>query len=92
MAAPVYGVSFDVAVVVSSQESAEGGGKLRVAGIFSLGGTVAGADKEETTSRIKFVVPLRLPTDQQSFQSARELAKKRSEAFDRPLRSAGRVI
>lgn len=84
--APVYGVAFDVAVIVGSTGSAEGGGKLQVASFLSIGGKAGTADKEETTSRIKFVVPLRLPTDPDSLKGALDEAAKARAAFSRPLK------
>ena len=74
--APVYAVAFDVAVVIGNAGTAEGGSKLQVAGFLSIGGKVGKADKEETTSRIRFVVPLQLPTDLQS----KAASKARQEA------------
>ncbi|MDP3761514.1 MAG: hypothetical protein Q8R01_13460 [Ramlibacter sp.] len=83
--APVYGVAFDVAVIVGSAGSAEGGGKLQVASFLSFGGKVGTAEREETTSRIKFVVPLRLPTDPDSVKGALDAEAKAQAAFNRPL-------
>jgi hypothetical protein len=81
--APVYAVAFDVAVVVGSAGAAEGGGKLQVANFFSIGGKAGTAESEETTSRLKFVVPLQLPTDPQS----KAASDKRDKRFNKPLPS-----
>ena len=48
-------VEFDIAVTVN--ESADGGAKLSIPGIGSIGGNLA--DKSETTSRVSFKIPLR---------------------------------
>ena len=78
---PVYGIEFDVAVVASSNTSAEGGAKLTIATVFSAGGKAGEAAKEETTSRIRFLVPLSLPTDPIS----KEAADKRKQEDDARL-------
>lgn len=49
-------VKFDIAIVAS--EGSERSGGIQVAGI---GGTAKGASHEESTSRIQFSVPIRLP-------------------------------
>jgi hypothetical protein len=77
---PVYAVSFDVAVVVGSAAGIEGGGKLQVASIFSVGGKASTNDKEETTSRLKFMVPLLLPTDVQSAGAAKQSRQREDRA------------
>lgn len=64
--APVYGVTFDVALTVGNSTGAEGGAKLQVATIFSAGGRVGSTDKQESTSRLQFMIPLQLPTDPQT--------------------------
>lgn len=84
---PVYAVDFDVAVIASSTTSGEGGAKLQVATILSIGGKIGGSDKDETTSRIKFSVPLSLPIDQASHEAAEEYRKsieQRAEEAVRP--------
>lgn len=49
------GVSFDVAVTVTSEKSVEGEGKISVVGI-ALGGGKSSAATEQNVSRIKFKV------------------------------------
>jgi hypothetical protein len=86
-AAPVYAVAFDVAVIVSNTGSGEAGAKLQVASFLSIGGKASASDKHETTSRIKFSVPLQLPTDEQSKAAAQKAAEvasaKRAERRQR---------
>jgi len=59
---PVQAVEFDVAVVAGSESSMEGGGGLKIS-VISIGAKGSGTDREQTTSRIQFVVPLQLPVD-----------------------------
>src|SRR5665213_3277046 len=61
--APVFLVDFDVAVMATEAADIEGGAKLQVAGIFSVGGSGASTTRSETTSRIHFKVPMALPED-----------------------------
>lgn len=77
---PVYGVQFDVAVIASSIDSQEGGGALRVVGIGGFGGKLSGTEKEETSSRVRFVVPLQLPTDPKSQEAVKQLAVAQARA------------
>lgn len=59
--APVTTVEFDVAVVASDAEASTQGGALKV---WSLGfaGTKSAESQYESHSRIKFVVPVVMPT------------------------------
>lgn len=89
----VYSVSFDVAVTIGSSDASEGGGKLQVAGLLSLGGKVNASGKEETVSRLKFLVPLQLPVDPASRAAAdREVQDQnaKAEESNRELREASR--
>lgn len=61
-ARPVQAVEFDVAVVAGSESSVEAGGGLKIS-VLSVGAKGSGTDREQTTSRIQFVVPLQLPVD-----------------------------
>ncbi|WP_196140523.1 hypothetical protein [Aliikangiella sp. G2MR2-5] len=58
----ITNVEFDVAVTESSNK--DGGAKLSIAGIGSLGGDLATGS--QTVSRIKFTVPLHLRPNQES--------------------------
>lgn len=75
--AVVYGVSFDVAVVASASGGQEGGARLEVAGLGGFGGKKTTGSKEETTSRVQFVVPLALPTDPKSRDAADQIQKEK---------------
>lgn len=72
----VYGVSFDVAVVASASGGQEGGARLEVAGLGGFGGKKSAVSKEETTSRVQFIVPLALPTDPKSMEAADKIQKE----------------
>lgn len=49
------GITFDVAVTVSTKGENKGGGRINVVGL-SLGGEISDADIHERVSRIKFAV------------------------------------
>lgn len=53
-----FAVEFDVAVTINEGDSSEGGGKISVASLASIGGNVATTTKAETVSRLKFGVPI----------------------------------
>jgi len=72
---PVYAVDFDVAVVASSTIGGEAGAKLQIATVLSIGAKGSGSEKDETTSRIKFSVPLSLPVDKASHEAGEERRK-----------------
>ena len=50
------GIVFDVAVTVTSEKSTDGGGKINVASVVSLGGGKSVSGSEEHVSRIKFEI------------------------------------
>jgi len=56
-------VDFDVAVTVSDAVEGGVGGKLSVASLFKLEAGGKGTAASESTSRIRFKVPLALPVD-----------------------------
>lgn len=56
-------VDFDVAVTVTDTVDGGVGGKLSVASLFKVEAGSKGSTASEATSRIKFKVPLALPTD-----------------------------
>lgn len=79
---PVYAVSFDVAVVASSTDSLDAGAKLTVASVFSVGGKATTSERDEVTSRIKFMIPLLLPTDLKSNEATAEYRKQQKIESD----------
>ncbi len=54
-------IKFDVAVTTSGSATAEGGGGINVAGI-KLGASGEVTDEKENGSRIKFEIPVVMPT------------------------------
>ena len=57
----VHFVSFDVAITTDATAEAKGGVGIKVAGIgFNVG--VGGSEKDTVVSRLKFEVPITLPT------------------------------
>jgi hypothetical protein len=78
----VHAVQFDVAVVAENDASVAGGGGLKVMGL-NLGGSASTRDKEQTTSRIQFVVPLALPVDPVSQDATNKHRDKQNAALNR---------
>lgn len=66
----VQNVEFDVAIVVSESSNTEGGAKVTVFG-SSIGGKVEDGNKAETSSRLKFTVPVQLPLSRPEQGSSR---------------------
>lgn len=58
-------IEFDVAITVDNKEGLDGKLKVKVAGILDVGGGGEMAKTDTTTSRIKFKVPVALPTEHQ---------------------------
>ena len=58
----VHFVEFDVAVSADISAEAKGGFNLRVAGLGGISAGAGGAQNESITSRVKFNIPLQLPT------------------------------
>ncbi len=79
----VFVVDFDVAVTVSGGAQGEAGAKVQVLGLFTakLGGAKRTA--RDSTSRIKFRVPLALRPDSASKVAFDEKLRKDNDALDR---------
>ena len=75
----VFLVDFDIAVTVLDESKAEGGAKLKIAGVLSVGGTGGAASSSETTSRLKFKVPIALPVDAESSSRAERQRQEEDE-------------
>lgn len=72
---PVHAVNFDVALVVNARTHTEGSEQLSV---VSVGTRTEGQEhlqSRELTSRLRFVVPLQLPTDSVSQAAADKVAE-----------------
>ena len=59
--AEIQSIEFDVAVTAAEGKTAGGEGGLKVAGMFSAGGTAKRESTTESVSRIRFTVPVILP-------------------------------
>jgi hypothetical protein len=55
-------VSFDIAVTVFESMGQEGSGKISIAVIAGLGGTIKSGNEKQEVSRITFEVPVKLNT------------------------------
>lgn len=87
----IYAIEFDVAVTVGSESGMEGGAKLHVASIISLGGKAKSGDKLESVSRVKFTVPITLPVDVASDQERTERAARLKAEQERALANRPRA-
>lgn len=79
----IYLVEFDIAVTVGNELGAEGGGRLQVASLVNIGGKAKSTDKSESTSRVRFSVPIALPIEAQTTEERAERARKQTEAINR---------
>ena len=57
-------VEFDLGVTVSQGESHGGSGKIDIVGMLKIGGGIETTGANQTVSRIKFSVPIELPTQE----------------------------
>lgn len=76
---PVFSVDFDVALTTVRETGQEGTETLRVVSVASTSSTSTEQSAEQTFSRLRFMVPLQLPPDPTSKQSAAE-AEQRADA------------
>lgn len=72
----IYAMTFDIAVSVSSEKSAEAGAKLQVAQILKIGGEGKGTWAQESVSRVQFAVPMVLPVDEDSNTASKDRRAK----------------
>lgn len=56
-----YPVKFDVAVTVTAEANAQGGGKVSIWSVGSLEGKTTSRDGQSSVSRLQFQVPVALP-------------------------------
>lgn len=68
----VFLVDFDVAVTVDENSEVSGGGRLKVAGVFAVGGEAGNSSKSSSTNRVSFKIPLALPVDPISHEEAKQ--------------------
>lgn len=85
----VFLVDFDVAVTVDESSESSGGGKLKVAGVFSLGCEAGGVSKSSSSNRVSFKIPLALPVDpisrEENLQRREREAQKVNAGFAKLL-------
>lgn len=75
-------VDFDVAVSVSGEIGQTAGGKLAIASVFGAGAEASNKEINQSTSRIKFKVPLALPIDGRSKQEYDQRNKNEQAKID----------
>lgn len=78
----VFAVDFDVAVTVAAATGTNAGAKLEVAAFLSLGAGGKSSDSTQSTSRVRFRVPMALPLD----PSTKAEIEERARAFEERLR------
>jgi hypothetical protein len=81
----IFAIEFDLAVTVGAETKGEGGGRLQVASLVTIGGQAGQIDKSESTSRVRFAVPVTLPVDADSTSEREERVARQAEA----VRKAG---
>ncbi len=79
-------VDFDVAVRAVEKSGGEGRAKLAVASLLLIGGSGHSDSENESTSRIKFQIPLALPFDEQSMTEK----KQKEDESQRKIRNLNR--
>lgn len=57
-------VEIDIAVTVMDAKSTESGAKISVASLFNVGGEKNKTVNNETTNRIRYTIPVIIPTDE----------------------------
>jgi hypothetical protein len=78
----VFLVDFDVAVVASEATGTHAGAKLEVASILSLGVGGKSDAATQSTSRIKFKVPIALPVDAEAKRALDERLRREQAESD----------
>jgi len=88
----VFLVDFDVAVTVDDSSEVSGGGKLKVAGILSVGGEAGSNSKSSSTNRVSFKIPLALPVDPISGEEAKQRRSREMQKVNEGLESLTRGL
>jgi hypothetical protein len=88
--AKVTSVSFDVAVTAAETTGAQGGGKVQVAGLLSIGGGADTQVKSERVTRIQFSVPVCMPEDTATREALNAKNRERDAQFSQPISAAPR--
>jgi len=77
----VFLVDFDVAITVAKGKGTNAGAKLEVTSIFSLGAGGKSSEETQSTSRVKFKVPMALPVDFETKRNMdQEIQQEKAEA------------
>lgn len=79
----IFMIDFDIAVTIGAESGADGGAKLQVASIISVGAKGRVTDKSESTSRVRFAVPVTLPVDTDSNEEREARNKAAADASRR---------
>lgn len=82
----VFLVDFDVAVTVDENSEVSGGGKLKVASVFSLGADAGSSSKSSSSNRVSFKIPLALPVDPVSRAEVTERKARQQEKINESMR------
>lgn len=88
----VFLVDFDVAVTVDENSDLSGGGKLKVAGLFSVGGEAGSSSKSSSTNRVSFKIPLALPVDPISREECQQRLTREMQKTNEALADLGRKL
>lgn len=83
----VFAVDFDIAVTVTATTETNAGARLQVASLLNLGAGGKSGDANQSTSRVKFRVPIALPLDAKMRESRDAEIKQEQEARDRAMSS-----
>lgn len=59
--AAIINVSYELATTVSESDTKNGGAEIKVASLFSAGGTKDKSSENEAISKISFILPLTMP-------------------------------
>jgi hypothetical protein len=81
---PVHAIEFDVVVSVSAGASTEGHEVISVASAHAKSSS-AQSEQTAETSRLRFVIPLQLPTDLASQKEADDARRRNSAAMGRRM-------
>jgi hypothetical protein len=88
----VFWVDFDVAVTVDENSEVSGGGKLKVAGVFSVGGEAGSGTKSSSTNRVSFRIPLALPVDPISREEVNQRRAREQQKINEGLERLNRGL
>ena len=88
----VFLVDFDVAVTVDDGSEVSGGGKLKVAGVFSVGGEAGNSSRSSSTNRVSFKIPLALPVDPISHEEVKQRRSREWEKMNEGLENITRGL